>query len=200
MASTAADKTQAHVKGKSVEPMSSVLKVETRDVDVSAKTQAPLDGEWLICDNGIGGDASTAIDDTLGGNGVCAKMVWSHKDRSDLQSTGRKRVPVLWMQALHCKLHLYNFKANDVPAAGDLLMLDTNKEALTASGVGGGAPGSALLATVVKAANAVTGWCVGTVINAGSAPVEGGGASGPSQPIEVMIFESPKWLSANDVA
>tara|TARA_Y100000310_G_scaffold336149_1_gene419968 strand:- start:494 stop:1009 length:516 start_codon:yes stop_codon:yes gene_type:complete len=109
---------QENSKGKNVKPLSSVLNITTMDVDCSAMTNAPLDGEFVNVEgHGQPVNAGGTTCDVDAPN-LC--MVWSHKDQSDLQATGRKRVPVVWLNNLHCTLQL--FDDTGTPAAGMALV------------------------------------------------------------------------------
>jgi len=88
------------------------------DVDCSALDNAPLDGEFVYVQGRGEAVGSSSGAPTLGNN---MAMVWSNKDRSDLQATGRKRTPVVFLGDLHCTLEL--FDDDNTPAAGMVLAL-----------------------------------------------------------------------------
>jgi hypothetical protein len=154
-----------HAKGRNVEPISSVLHVQTLDGDCSALAAAPIDGE-LVDFNGQG----RAVADNGSGVSLLSpakmKMVWAHKDQSDIQATGRKRVPVIFKGDLHCRLKLFQAgdgqNSNTAPAAGDWLVCKA---------VGGaGADKDRMVAHSIKTAELSVGDClVGYVLTVISA-------------------------------
>ena len=113
-----------HAKGRNVEPISSVLHVQTLDGDCSVLSTAPIDGEFVDF-NGQGREVAHSGGDSLLSHSKM-KMVWAHKDQSDIQATGRKRVPVIFKGDLHCRLKLFQAgngqNSNTAPAAGDWLV------------------------------------------------------------------------------
>ena len=192
--------TCSHPKFRHVEPKSSVLKLETRDVDVSGLTQAPLDGEFVLCgDSGEAVDGST-FTDTLAGNAGQAKMVWGHHLRSDQQSTGRKRVPVIWRGGMDLQLSLYDHDDDATVAAGDLVYV-----AVSTAPINGAAAGGRLVAHIVAKASAVDGWCVGIVTKANTgnsvgkvaAGTAGAAGDGTAEAVSIRLYDQPVWVKAS---
>lgn len=181
-------------KGRNVEPMSSVLKIHTLDSDVSAFTAAPLDGEWVIFQGqgkaaaSSSGESSTAIvaatKDTPGNLGL-ARMVWSEQGRSDIQATGRKRVPVVFQDSFHCKLELYEYTVGSLPQAGWLITLGAPHA------TEGDLAGQKRIIAKSNVADLGAGyhWCVGIVI----ATVTTAG-----DPLECMLWDSPRLITIAD--
>jgi hypothetical protein len=118
-----------HAKGRNVEPISSVLHVQTLDADCSALTLAPLDGEWVdFMGQGRAISPATSNGATHSNDSpMKMRMVWAHKDQSDIQATGRKRVPIIFKGDLQCRLRLFEAgdgdNSNPVPAAGHFLVV-----------------------------------------------------------------------------
>jgi len=182
-------KTCAHPKFRHVEPASSVLKVETRDVDVSGLGQAPLDGE-LVITKGPGEPVGALSDlaNSINGNGMNVRMVWGHHLRSDQQSTGRKRVPVFWRGGLDIKLSLYDCEESYKPVAGDHVGIVDMTEAVNGSH-------ARLCARIANNGAAANEWVIGVVTKDASAaavPV----ASGTAEALHVRLFDSPMWIKA----
>ena len=193
--------TAANTKGKNVTPMSSVLDIKALDVDCSSLANAPIDGEF-ICVAGHGAAPLQDSNVTLAAaDGVIvttaakplaamtAKMVWSHRDQSDIQATGRKRVPVVWMGGMHVKLGLYNYEnaSGKGPETGSPVYLCGNIGATP----DGAAVKTRLIAHITDSDTAegfvAKGLVIGVVV---AAPATAGG------PVEIKLFESPMHLGA----
>ena len=193
--------TCSHPKFRHVEPLSSVLKLETRDVDVSGLAQAPLDGEFVACAGpGEAVDAISAFGDSLAGNAGSCKMVWGHHLRSDQQSTGRKRVPVIWRGGMDLKLSLYDSDDATVIAQGDLVYV-----AVATGPVNGSAAGQRLIAKIVPKGSAADGWVVGYVVKGAAAEskgvladgTDGNAGGGTAEAITIRLYDQPQWLKAS---
>jgi hypothetical protein len=189
----AINSTASDSKGRNVAPLSSTLHIMTMDVDCSALTDAPLDGEWVIAKGrgaACGSSGGVSSPNSAAGtplakadaNGAGLRMVWSEKGRSDLQATGRKRVPVIWMGGMHCKLSLYNYDSAALPQAGDSVYVAKNSAAVDGTQ-------TRLVADCASGGNSnqLAGWCVGIVV----ADVATAG-----DPLEVMLFDQPRITAA----
>ena len=183
----AIDATASNSRGRNVEPLSSILDMQTLDVDASAFTLPPEDGEWVFFRGHLEPATHAAADLTIDANGMGAGaqlcMVWSESGRSDLQATGYERVPVIWRHSFHCELELYNYDSAALPQSGDMLTVatafaavngDTGLERLVCNAVGSDDLGAG------------EHWVVGTVLKT----VEAAG-----DPMEVLIFDTPKAVS-----
>ena len=180
--------TTANVRGRNVEPRSSILDMQTLDVDASGLTVAPQDGEFVVF-NGALQAATNPSADTVTAKAQQLRMVWSEAGRSDLQATGRARVPVIFRHSFHCELALYNYDTAETILPGYVLVVraaavavegDTGLTRLVAQpmlGTSAAFPGLAAAGSY---------WIVGTVLKA---PSTVGG------PIEVMIFDTPQQIT-----
>ena len=185
-----ANQTASDSNGRNVEPLSSTLHIQTMDVDASGLTHGPIDGEFLstkgfgaACGQSSGtpspmSDALTplALADA-GAATLC--MVWSEEGRSDVQATGRKRVPVMWHGSMHCKLSLYNYDDANLPISGDLVYVSGNHSTVDTA-----VQHRRLIASCASAANsnAKNGWCVGVVVR---------DVATAGDPLEVLLYEHP---------
>lgn len=196
MASTLASNT----KGRNVEPLSSVLDINTLSADVSGFSTPPLDGEWVFfkgdgkpADNTL---AELTIDGTNNGTGALLCMVWSEKGRSDLQSLSRRKVPVIFRKSLHCKLHLYNYDpAVSLPAPGALI---TVKEC--ASDIEGDSGTTRMVADVtdLHGATGLSDWSAGSLWIVGyviGGPGSLGGSGSAGDALEVYLYDSPRMVT-----
>ena len=204
----AIDATAENSKRRNVEPLSAVTDIRTLSADCSGFANTPLDGEFVFF-RGNGKAALSAADLTSLGNTTTAfttapgdelksvpgstaacwggtlRMIWSEDRRSDRASLGDKRVPVLFLTDMHCKLHLYNYDASDLPRAGDPIFVRANKVASAAAG----SDLERLVATVYAAGVApATGsgtvdWIVGTVLK---------DVAAAGDPMECVIFANPR--------
>lgn len=202
--------TAVSTSGLNVAPISSVLHIRTLSADCSGFATAPEDGEWLFF-AGNGAAATNSLttntsnghitnhylttgneqgDEMLPNNAATLAptlaMVWSEKGRSDLQSMSRKRVPVVFMQPLHCKLSLYNYDSAALPAVGDRVVVKMNKAAVGDATACGSAGAKRLVATIYGAVlPGVDSWCVGHVVRA---------VSTAGDPVEVYLYDKPVLL------
>lgn len=178
----AIDKTASNTRGRNVEPRSSILDMQTLDVDASGFTVPPEDGEWLFFEGALQAATHDAADLTTA-KALQLCMVWSEAGRSDLQATNRERVPVIFRHSFHCELQLYNYDAAALPQSGWVLLVGAAKVAINGdSGL------TRLVAEPTDASGlgAGTYWIVGNVLK--SLTKEG-------DPLEVMIFDTPQMLT-----
>lgn len=183
----AIDATASNTRGRNVEPLSSILDMQTLDVDASAFTLPPEDGEWVFFGGNLElathASADLAIDASGMGKGAALCMVWSESGRSDLQATGYARVPVIWRHSFHCELELYNYDSAALPQSGDLLTV-----AATFAAVNGDSGNTRLVVNAIGSDDLGAGehWAVGMVLKTVAAA---------GDPMEVLIFDTPKAVS-----
>jgi hypothetical protein len=158
--------------------------MQTLDVDASALTVLPEDGEWVFfggylepCTNAA---ADLVIDANGMGKGGTLCMVWSEAGRSDLAATGHERVPVIFRHSFHCELELYNYDSAALPQGGDLLTVST-----AFAVINGDTGNTRLVLNAIGSDDLGAGehWVVGQVLKS----VETAG-----DPMEVLIFDTPK--------
>lgn len=191
----AADTTAFNSDGRNVEPLSSVLDINTLSADVSGFAVPPLDGEWVFFKgNGKAATHASAeltIDGTDNGQGALLCMVWSERGRSDVQSLGRKKVPVIFRKSLHCMLHLYNFDSAQLPAPGAQVIVDLATQAVDTDTGGPSrlvADVSFLSAAGLSDWAAGSKWVVGHVLG-GPGSLGGSGSAGDA--LEVYLYDTP---------
>ena len=183
----AIDATASNTRGRNVEPLSSILDVQTLDVDASGLTVPPEDGEFVFFRGHLSAatndSADLAIDANGMGNGGLLCMVWSESGRSDRQATGEERVPVIFRHSFHCELELYNYDSGALPQSGDLLTVST-----AFAVINGDTGNTRLVANAIGTDDLGAGehWVVGQVLKT----VESAG-----DPMEVLIFDTPKAVS-----
>lgn len=187
-----ANLTAVHAKGRNVAPISSVLNIQTRGVDVSGFTYAPEDGEWIIY-KGEGKAASqTAGDITADSNklgmGSMLRMVWSEKGRSDIQSLNRTKVPVIWMGPLHCKLALYDYDDTNALSAGHAAEIRAGMPITVAANTVSVNGSTSRLVAQCSTNDLASGyhWVVGHVV---APPAVAG------DPVEVYLFDCPRLVT-----
>jgi hypothetical protein len=186
----AIDTTAANTRGRNVEPLSSVLDMQTLDADCSAFTLPPEDGEFLFFNGSMEVATHASADLAIGagdmGLGAQLCMVWSEVGRSDLQANGYQRVPVVFRKSFHCELALYNYDAAALPIAGELLWVQA-----AATAVNGDVGLTRLVASSNGLLDLSSGagehWVIGHVMKAPSAAGE---------PIEVLIYDTPRATTA----
>jgi hypothetical protein len=184
------DKTAAKSNGLNVEPLGSTLQIWTLSADCSGLTVPPVDGEFIMFAGD--GEAVTAVDnsdfDAVGDKGSQLRMVWGHKDRSDIQATGRKKTPVIFKGGMHMKLSLYDFLVTQTLTAGTLVYVQRSTDAV----LGGTAVRG--VATISTAAP-TDGWVVGHVV-ASNASTLVAAADGDAIPAEIYLYDTPMWIKA----
>ena len=183
----ASDTLAYNVRGRHVEPRSSVLDMQTLDVDVSGFTVPPLDGEFVFfngalqaADNTI---AELTVSDTDLGKGASLCMVWSEHGRSDIQAYGRKRVPVIFRHSFHMELGLYNYDSTALPTAGDPVIV-----AECQSDIFGDSGTTRMVADIGNGKDLAAGrhWVVGYVAK---------GPDAAGEPVEIVLYDQPRLVN-----
>lgn len=190
-------------KRRNVSPTSSILRIVTRDVDCSAFTFAPEDGQFVVAagdtatsplTGGGGGDILFCADlannadlaaDTVGSS---VKMVWSSALQTDRQALGNTRVPVLWLGGVEVECQLYDCAAGTLSTefpAGAIVSLKLN------SGTVQGADTKQRYVLTKMGENQV-GWAVGYVTKSGSSLNSGADTTANGKAITVMLYDQPR--------
>ena len=108
------DTTHSALRRRNVKPLSTTIRADlTKDVDCSAMTLAPEDGEWIAVTGGIG--ALGLVNFAAAGTAVQAnamKMTYGSATRSDRQQYSETRVPVVpYMNDFVVECELFNHNA-----------------------------------------------------------------------------------------
>lgn len=204
--------TASAANGRNVDPINTTLDFKTANVDCSAFTATPVDGQFVFyaghgqpagqVPTAGGGNATTAYvaapgNELLAGNaasrGASLAMIWSEGGRADIQATGYKRVPVKLYGSAHVKLKLYNYDSAALPAAGDPVVVAVNYDPVygvtgaldsgSISAAGSFAASTRMIATVWgTTASAAKWWVVGYVTKS---------VATAGDPLECMLYPHP---------
>jgi hypothetical protein len=196
-------KTYSAPRRRNVTPTSSILRIVTRDVDCSALTYTPEDGEFVVTAGDAatrpltGGGAGDILFHAAGGNnadlaadvvGSSIKMVWSSALQTDRQALGNTKVPVLWLGGVEVECQLYQVDAATLASgfpAGTLVSIGLNIESVQGSG-------AKQRYVIEPMAENDCGWAVGYVTKSGSSNSAGTDAPANGKAITIMLYDQPR--------
>ena len=189
-------KTISAARRRNVTPTSSILRIVTRDVDCSAFTYAPEDGQFVVTAGDIATNPGDDVNATFFADanatpgatdyqGSSLKMVWSSAQQTDRQALGNTKVPVLWLGGVEveCKLLNYNDDTNGILSqtnnypAGKLVSVKIAAEAVQ---------GSTARLVITPMGDGQIGWAVGYVTKTTS------DAAAADKFVTIMLYDQPR--------
>lgn len=178
--------TYSAARRRNVSPVSSTLHVVVRDVDCSALSPTPEDGEFVTQE---GTRNSAAVYFGVAGAVTCTaaevsslKMVWESALHTDRQALGHRRVPVLMHHGIEVECKLYNLIESDVFAVGSYVTVAQADASVVSS------DDRLVLQVVTPNAGAQAGWAVGYVTKIPE-------SFGPDKAVTVYLYDKPMWVT-----
>ena len=182
---------------RSVSPTTSTLHMLVEDIDCSALTAAPEDGQFIVAVSKTGQDGAglTLNHDNAGSVdslGAGLSMVWGSAQRSDRQARGDARVPVIRKGGGRFRTKCFLRDDND----GDLSTKYIEGAALTVAPPATALQGSTdrlMITTVSSAAGNDNCWVIGYCIRVITDSI----VSGTGE-IEFYLYDQPRLVQTDD--